>query len=229
MSQYRDIVHNSLWKQNAGLVQLLGLCPLLAMSNSVVNAAGLGLATVLVMTIASLGVSVLRSFIPYEIRIPVFILIIAALVTMVDFAMNAWVHELYIVLGIFIPLIVTNCIVLARVEAFAAKNGAAASALDGAMMGLGLTLLLVVLGAIRELVGQGTLFAGIDMVFPGAAAWQVLPADYPRGHVPDGGLDRERHVRTLPSGATGTGSASAVDSRNAASAATARSPASSQT
>jgi len=179
MSQYADIVHNSLWKQNAGLVQLLGLCPLLAMSNSVVNAAGLGLATVLVMTVASFGVSVLRSFIPYEIRIPVFILIIAALVTVVDFAMNAWVHELYVVLGIFIPLIVTNCIVLARVEAFAAKNSAAASALDGAMMGLGLALVLVVLGAIREVVGQGTLFAGIEMVFPQLDAWQVLPADYP--------------------------------------------------
>lgn len=179
MSQYGDIVRNGLWKQNAGIVQLLGLCPLLAMSNSVVNAAGLGLATVLVMVVSSFAVSALRSFIPYEIRIPVFILIIAALVTVVDFSMNAWLHEFYIVLGIFIPLIVTNCIVLARVEAFAAKNAAVASAIDGAMMGLGLTLVLVALGAMRELIGQGTLFGGIEMVFPSLHAWQVLPEDYP--------------------------------------------------
>ena len=179
MGQYREIVSNSLWKQNPGLVQLLGLCPLLAMSNSVVNAAGLGLATVLVMAVSSGAVAALRTLIPYEIRIPVFILIIAALVTVVDFAMNAWLHELYLVLGIFIPLIVTNCIVLARVEAFAAKNAALASALDGAMMGLGLTLVLVVLGAVRELVGQGTLLTGIEMIVPTATAWQVFAEDYP--------------------------------------------------
>jgi electron transport complex protein RnfE len=179
MSPYREIAWNSLWKQNPGLVQLLGLCPLLAMSNSVVNAAGLGLATVFVMAMSNLGVASLRSFIPYEIRIPVYILIIAALVTVVDFAMNAWLHDLYLVLGIFIPLIVTNCIVLARVEAYAAKNAVLASTFDGAMMGLGLTAVLVALGAVRELVGQGTLFAGIDMIVPGAQPWQILAEDYP--------------------------------------------------
>ncbi|KYC29154.1 putative inner membrane NADH-quinone reductase [Sterolibacterium denitrificans] len=176
---YRDIVSNSLWKQNPGLVQLLGLCPLLAMSNSIVNAAGLGIATILVMALSSGMIALLRGFIPYEIRIPVFILVIAALVTGVDLAMNAWLHKLYNVLGIFIPLIVTNCIVLARVEAFAAKNPPLAATLDGAMMGLGLTLVLVALGAVREFVGGGTLFAGIEMVIPGARAVQVLPADYP--------------------------------------------------
>ncbi|MCB1958032.1 MAG: electron transport complex subunit RsxE, partial [Rhodocyclaceae bacterium] len=118
----REIVWNGLWKQNPGLVQLLGLCPILAISTNVVNAVSLGLATILVMMLANLGVAVLRNFIPYEVRIPVFILIIASLVTVVDLAFNAWLHELYLVLGIFIPLIVTNCIVLARVEAFAAKN-----------------------------------------------------------------------------------------------------------
>ncbi|HEX8989034.1 MAG TPA: electron transport complex subunit E [Rhodocyclaceae bacterium] len=179
MGIYREITWNSLWKQNPGLVQLLGMCPLLAMSNSIVNAAGLGLATVFVMGMSNYAVALLRSFIPYEIRIPVFILIIAALVTVVDFAMNAWLHDLYLVLGIFIPLIVTNCIVLARVEAFAAKNAAVASALDGAMMGLGLTLVLVTLGAIRELIGQGTLLSGIDMVFPSAKPLQILSPDYP--------------------------------------------------
>lgn len=179
MGIYREITWNSLWKQNPGLVQLLGMCPLLAMSNSVVNAAGLGLATIFVMGLSNYAVSVLRSFIPYEIRIPVFILIIAALVTVVDFAMNAWLHDLYLVLGIFIPLIVTNCIVLARVEAFAAKNEAVASALDGVMMGLGLTLVLVALGAIREFIGQGTLFTGIEMIIPSAKPWQILSEDYP--------------------------------------------------
>ena len=179
MGIYREITWNSLWKQNPGLVQLLGMCPLLAMSNSVVNAAGLGLATVFVMAVSNYAVSALRTFIPYEIRIPVFILIIAALVTVVDFAMNAWLHDLYLVLGIFIPLIVTNCIVLARVEAFAAKNEAIASALDGAMMGLGLTLVLVALGAIREFVGQGTLLTGIEMIIPSAKPWQILSEDYP--------------------------------------------------
>ncbi|MBP9713110.1 MAG: electron transport complex subunit E [Sterolibacterium sp.] len=176
---YRDITFNALWKQNPGLIQLLGMCPLLAMSNSVVNALGLGIATILVMALSSGVVSLLRGFIPYEIRIPVFILVIAALVTGVDLAMNAWLHSLYQVLGIFIPLIVTNCIVLARVEAYAAKNPPLASTLDGAMMGLGLTLVLLALGAIRELVGSGTLFAGIEMVIPGAHGIQALPADYP--------------------------------------------------
>ena len=175
----RDIVWNSLWKQNPGLVQLLGMCPLLAMSNSVINAAGLGIATIVVMALSNGAVSALRGFIPHEIRIPVFILIIAALVTAIDMAMNAWLHTLYSVLGIFIPLIVTNCIVLARVEAFAAKNPPLPATLDGAMMGLGLTLVLVALGALRELVGSGTLLTGIEMIAPSAHPIQVLPTDYP--------------------------------------------------
>lgn len=179
MSIYRDIMHNGLWKQNPGLIQLLGLCPLLAMSNSIVNATSLGLATVLVMAVSSGAVAALRSQIPFEIRIPVFILIIAALTTVVDFVFNAWAHELYLVLGIFIPLIVTNCIVLARVEAFAAKTPVRESMLDGAMMGLGLTGVLAVLGGARELIGTGAIFSGIDMIIPGTHALQILPADYP--------------------------------------------------
>ncbi len=179
MNAYREIVHNGLWKQNAVLGQMLGLCSLLAISTTAVNAVSLGLATILVMGMASLIVSTLRGFIPYEIRIPVFILIIAALVTVVDMAMNAWLHELYLVLGIFIPLIVVNCIVLARVEAFAAKNPPGASAFDGVMMGIGFVWVIGLLGAIREFVGQGTLLAGIDMVIPGLNAIQILPEDYP--------------------------------------------------
>ncbi|MBL8487135.1 MAG: electron transport complex subunit E [Rhodocyclaceae bacterium] len=179
MSVYREIARNGVWKQNAILAQLLGLCPLLAVSTNFVNAVSLGLATILVMAMSNLALSSLRAFIPYEIRIPIFILIIAALVTVVDLAFNAWLHDLYLVLGIFIPLIVTNCIVLARVEAFAAKNAVGASAFDGAMMGVGFVWVIGLLGAARELVGQGTLFSGIEMIVPSLQGWQVLPADYP--------------------------------------------------
>ena len=179
MSQFREITRNGLWKQNPILTQVLGLCPTLAITTSLINSFSLGLATTFVMAMSNFAVAALRSFIPYEVRIPVFILIIAALVTMVDLAMNAWLHDLYLILGIFIPLIVTNCIVLARVEAFAAKNPVAESTLDGFVMGIGLTLVLSVLGIIREFIGQGTVFSGIEMVVPGWQAIQVLPDDYP--------------------------------------------------
>lgn len=177
----KKIIHNSLWKQNAALGQLLGLCPVLVISSNIVNGVSLGLATALVMLISSAAIAAIREFIPNELRAPIFILIIAALVTMVDLLMNSYVHDLYVVLGIFIPLITTNCIVLARAEAYASKNGVAASALDGLMMGLGLTLVLFILGAARELVGKGTLLSGIDLVFgPAAQSWviHVIPAEY---------------------------------------------------
>ena len=177
--QFREIAWNGLWKQNTGLAQLLGLCPILAISTSTVNAVSLGLATILVMALSNLAVSALRNFIPYEIRIPVFILIIAALVTVVDLAFNAYLHELYLVLGIFIPLIVTNCIVLARVEAYAAKNDPLTSTFDGIMMGIGLVWVLAVLGAMREVVGSGTLLSGIDMIIPGAQPIVLFGDDYP--------------------------------------------------
>ncbi|MBN8282638.1 electron transport complex subunit E [Zoogloea sp.] len=176
---HKDIAWNGIWKQNTGVVQILGLCPILAISTNVVNAVSLGLATILVMALANLAISALRNFIPYEIRIPVFILIIAALVTVVDLAFNAYLHELYLVLGIFIPLIVTNCIVLARVEAFAAKNEPAHSTTDGIAMGVGLTLVLAVLGAMREIVGSGTLFSGIEMIFPGTEGLTLFGDNYP--------------------------------------------------
>lgn len=176
---YRDIFWNGFWRQNTGLAQLLGMCPILAVSTTFINGVSLALATVLVMAVSNATVSALRNLIPYEIRIPVFILIIAALVTVLDLAMNAWLHQLYVVLGIFVPLIVTNCIVLARVEAYAAKNSPLASALDGASMGIGLMLVLAILGGVRELIGTGSIFAGIEMIIPGAHAIQILPADYP--------------------------------------------------
>ncbi|MGN2390114.1 electron transport complex subunit E [Pelomicrobium sp. G1] len=180
MTPHREILENGLWTQNPGLVQLLGLCPLLAVSGTVVNAVSLGLATALVMAMTGLAVSAARNLIPPEIRIPVFVLIIAVLVTVVDLLMHAYVHDLYLVLGIFVPLIVTNCIVLARAEAFASKRGPLASALDGLAMGLGLTAVLALLGALRELTGKGTLLSGLHLVFgEGARSWtvQVLP-DY---------------------------------------------------
>lgn len=175
----KDTWINGLWKQNPGLVQLLGLCPILAVSTTMVNAVSLGVATIVVMALANLSVATLRNFIPYEIRIPVFILIIASLVTVVDLLFNAYLHELYLVLGIFIPLIVTNCIVLARIEAFAAKNDPLVSTFDGIAQGVGLLLVLAVLGTMRELIGAGTLFGGIDLIIEGVAAIKVLGEGYP--------------------------------------------------
>ncbi|RXZ42468.1 electron transport complex subunit E [Crenobacter cavernae] len=173
-ARWRKIATDGLWKQNPGVVQLLGLCPVLAISSTVINGVSLGLATALVTALSGATVAALRHFIPNEIRNPVFIMIIAALVTCVDMATNAYLHGLYGVLGIFIPLITTNCIVLARAEAFASKNPVCESALDGLAMGLGLTLVLAVLGALRELIGRGTLFSGAELVFGDAGRALVL-------------------------------------------------------
>ena len=177
--EFRKIATNGIWKQNTSIVQILGLCPLLAVTTNLVNGAMLSLATILVMALSGFAIASLRNLIPHEIRIPVFILIVAALVTVVDLLFNANLHELYLVLGIFIPLIVTNCIVLARVEAFAAKNPPLQSLSDGIFMGVGMLWTLALLGGLRELIGRGTLFSGIDMVIPGLQPLQLLPADYP--------------------------------------------------
>lgn len=173
-AEYKNIAQNGVWQQNPGVVQLLGLCPLLAISTSVVNALGLGLATMLVMTFSNGAVSLIRRWVPNEVRIPVYILIIAVLVTIIEMVMNAFVHPLYLVLGIFVPLIVTNCIVLARTEVFASKNRLLPSLLDGAAMGFGLTLVLVLLGAMRELLGKGTLLSGLDLALGESASAFVL-------------------------------------------------------
>ena len=174
-----QIAANGTWKQNTSLVQILGLCPLLAVTTNLVNGVMLSLATIVVMALSGAAIASLRNLIPHEIRIPVFILIVAALVTVVDLLFNANLHDLYLVLGIFIPLIVTNCIVLARVEAFAAKNPPAQSVSDGIFMGVGMLWTLALLGGMRELIGAGTLFSGIDMVFPALQPLQILPPDYP--------------------------------------------------
>ena len=177
--EFRQIAANGVWKQNTSIVQILGLCPLLAVTTNLVNGAMLSLATIIVMCVSGLAIASLRNLIPHEIRIPVFILVVAALVTVVDLLFNANLHELYLVLGIFIPLIVTNCIVLARVEAYAAKNSPLQSMFDGIFMGVGMLWTLSLLGGLRELIGSGTLFSGIDMVIPGLHPLQLLPADYP--------------------------------------------------
>lgn len=164
MSGIKKIALDGFWKQNAGLVQLLGLCPTLAVTTSVINGLSLGIATAIVMAISNGSVSPIRKFIPSEIRVPTFVLIIASLVTIIDFSIHAFIQPLYKALGIFIPLIVTNCIVLARVESFAAKNETIPSFFDGLFMGFGLTMVLVLLGALREFFGKGTLFSGIDLI-----------------------------------------------------------------
>lgn len=175
---YKDIVENGLWKQNPGVVQLLGLCPTLAVTTTAVNGLSLGLATALVMACANGSVSPVRRFIPSEIRVPVFILVIAALVTVIDLSINAFAHPLHKVLGIFIPLIVVNCIVLARVESFAAKNAPVPSMLDGFSMGIGLALVLGLLGAMREFIGKGTVLSGLDLIVSGMPKALYTLTDY---------------------------------------------------
>ncbi|EIW89798.1 MAG: electron transport complex subunit E [Alishewanella agri] len=164
MSQFKEISLQGLWKNNPGLVQLLGLCPLLAVTGTVTNALGLGLATLLVLLGSNIVVSLVRLHVPDEIRIPIFVLIIASFVTVVQLLMNAFTFGLYQSLGIFIPLIVTNCAIIGRAEAFASKNPLGPAALDALMMGLGFLLVLLTLGAMREVLGQGTLFDGADLL-----------------------------------------------------------------
>ncbi|HEY5716120.1 MAG TPA: electron transport complex subunit E [Psychromonas sp.] len=159
---YKELMWQGLWKNNPGIVQLLGLCPLLAVTNTVTNALGLGLATVFVVVASNAIISLIRHHVPQAIRIPIFVMIIASLVSCIQLLMNAFTYELYLSLGIFIPLIVTNCMIIGRAEAFASKNSIKHSAFDGLMMGLGFSAVLIILGAIREILGQGTLFYGIE-------------------------------------------------------------------
>ena len=162
---YKSIIRDGLWKNNPALVQLLGLCPLLAVSNTVINGLGLGLATILTLVASNGIISLCRHHIPDEARLPVFVLIIASIVTAIELSMSAWFHELYLILGIFIPLIVTNCAITGRAEAFAARNPVCPAILDGFMMGIGFTAVLVLLGAMREILGQGTLLSEAHLMF----------------------------------------------------------------
>jgi H+/Na+-translocating ferredoxin:NAD+ oxidoreductase subunit E len=179
---YSKILSDGLWTNNTGLVQLLGLCPLLAVTTSVMNGLGLGLATTLTLMCSNLTVSLIRKLVRPEVRIPVFVLVIASIVTVIELAMNAWLHELYKVLGIFIPLIVTNCSIIGRAEAFASRNSADRALLDGLAIGVGFTLVLVALGGMRELIGQGTLLAHAWLMFgESARGWTITVIDHYRG------------------------------------------------
>ncbi|MBU1329675.1 MAG: electron transport complex subunit E [Gammaproteobacteria bacterium] len=180
MTRYRDITVNGLWKNNPALVQLLGLCPLLGVSNSTVNALGLALASALVLICSNTAVSLVRGVVNTAVRLPAFVMIIAALTTCIELLMQAFTYELYQILGIFIPLITTNCVILGRADGFAAKHDPARAAYDGLMMGIGFGLVLVLIGAARELLGTGALLANMHLLFgPIANDWQLtLVADY---------------------------------------------------
>jgi electron transport complex protein RnfE len=179
---YGPIIRDGLWKNNPALVQLLGLCPLLAVSNTTINGLGLGLATTLTLVASNGLVSLLRKQIPDEARLPVFVMIIASIVTAIELSMNAWFHELYLILGIFIPLIVTNCAITGRAEAFAARNPVGPAIVDGLMMGIGFTAVLVLLGAMRELIGQGTILSEAHLMFgEGARNLSIILFEHYRG------------------------------------------------
>ncbi|AHI32234.1 electron transport complex protein RnfE [Marinobacter salarius] len=176
-----EIIRDGLWTNNPALVQVLGLCPLLAVTSTVVNAIGLGLATLMVLMGSNLAVSLIRNFVSESVRLPAFVMIIASFVTCAELLMQAYTYELYQILGIFIPLIVTNCAILGRADAFASKNPPLPALLDGVMMGTGFLVVLIALGAMRELVGQGTLFTDMDLLLgPMAADWGIRPLEqYP--------------------------------------------------
>ncbi len=191
-AEYKELAWQGLWKNNPGLVQLLGLCPLLAVTSTVVNALGLGIATLFVLICSNATVSAIRQWVPKEIRIPIFVLIIAAFVTCVQLLMNAFTYDLYQSLGIFLPLIVTNCAIIGRAEAYASKNPVKQASFDGLMMGLGFLAVLIILGGIREVLGQGTLFDGANLLL-GAWATELRIEVYK--------LDSQFLLAILPPGA----------------------------
>ena len=175
MTNYREITLNGLWKNNPAIVQLLGLCPLLAVTGTVVNALGLGLATMVVLIGSNISVSLIRHAVSDAIRLPAFVMIIASFTTCTELIMQAFTYELYQILGIFIPLIVTNCAILGRADAFASKNKIVPSAVDGFMMGMGFMLILLTIGAIREILGAGTLFSDMDLLLGDIAKdWKIV-------------------------------------------------------
>ena len=181
MTTHSEITRNGLWSNNVALVQLLGLCPLLAVTSTVVNGLGLGIATLITLLLSNSIVSLIRDFVRKEVRLPVFVLIIASVVTIIELGMKALFYDLYLVLGIFIPLIVTNCAIIGRAEGFASRNPVGPAALDGLMMGLGFLVVLVLLGALREIIGFGTLFANAELMFGEAAhgLTVTINPDYP--------------------------------------------------
>ena len=177
MSALADRFVNGIWKENPGLVQLLGLCPLLAVTSTFVNGLGLGIATLLVLMVSNALVSATRRWLQPQIRIPIYVLIIASLVTCIELIFKAWFPDLDRSLGIFIPLIVTNCAIVARAEVFASRNTIGASIVDGCVMGFGFALLLMAIGFFRELLGHGTILSRVDMLFGGEPFAGLVIAD----------------------------------------------------
>ncbi len=162
---YKELSNDGFWHNNVALVQMLGLCPLLAVTATTINGLGLGIATTLTLILSSVIISLIRNYVTDDVRIPVFVLVIASVVTAIELSMNAYFHELYKVLGIFVPLIVTNCAILGRAEAFASKTTPDKAAIDALTMGLGFTIVLVLLGSMREILGQGTFMAQAHLMF----------------------------------------------------------------
>ncbi len=169
-----EIGREGLWHNNVALVQVLGLCPLLAVTATTINGLGLGIATTMTLILSSVIVSLIRNHVTAEVRIPVYVMIIASVVTAIELAMNAYFHELYKILGIFVPLIVTNCAILGRAEAFASKTTPDRAFIDALAMGLGFTAVLVVLGTMREIIGQGTFMAQAHLMFGDMGRWMSV-------------------------------------------------------
>lgn len=173
---YRHLWRDGLWANNQALVALLGLCPLLAVTTTATNGLGMGLATMAVLVLANATISLIRNLVRPEVRLPVFVLVIASFVTIVELTMKAYFFDLYNVLGLFIPLIVTNCLIIGRAEAYASKHRLDRAIVDGLAMGLGFLLVLTLLGGLRELAGQGTLFYQADLMFGelvGGLSWSL--------------------------------------------------------
>ena len=180
--EYREIFHRGLWQENPGLVQLLGLCPLLAISNTLINGLGLGIATIFVICATNVLVSMTRHWTHHDLRLPTFVLVIATFVTIVELLFKAYVFDLHLALGIFIPLIVTNCVILGRAEAFASRQPVLAALVDGLAHGIGFALVLITLGAAREIIGQGSLLSGAPLLFgPGSENWTLQFSERPVG------------------------------------------------
>ena len=170
-NEYARIARDGLWDNNIVFAQILGMCPTMAVTGSATNGLGMGLATTAVLVAANALVSMVRNVVTPDVRIPVYIVLIATLVTLVDVSINAWAHDLYKVLGLYIALIVANCAVLGRAEAYAQKASILPAAMDGLMMGLGFTFALTLIGGIREVIGAGTLFANAHLLLGSSFAF----------------------------------------------------------
>ena len=190
MSDIKTLIVDGLWTKNPALIQLLGICPLLAITTTLVNGLALGIATTMVLICTNSIVSLIRHTLLPSVRILIFVMIISSLVTTIDLLTNAFFHELHGVLGLFIPLIITNCTILAQAESVASRNSIGKCIISGCSAGLGFTAVLLLLGGLREIIGRGSLFSGIDMLLGDSATDSFIKFPF------DGAL-----VAILPPGA----------------------------